>query len=428
MKDQLFNWLESMGITLTPIMQFALVIALILTISLVIHVVLHYVVIRSISRGADKSKDLWQRALFARNLFSRLAFTLQGVIIYIQTHVWLEAGTRVQETIELLTLLWILLYSLLSIFAILDTILDICQGSHSARKLPLRGIFQGIKLIGAVISVIVMVSLLIGKSPIILFSGLGAMTAVLLLVFRDPIMGLVAGIQLSADNMLMVGDWLEMPKYGADGDVIDITLATVKVRNWDRTVTTVPTYALISDSFKNWRGMTESGGRRIKRALNIDVGSVRFLDKDELEKLRGARLLTRYIEDKSRDIDAYNREQNVEASSPVNARRLTNLGTFRAYLAAYIKNHKGIHQEMIQMVRQLDPTPNGIPIEVYAFSNNINWVDYEGIQSDIFDHIFAVLPEFGLRVHQTPTGYDLQQLRVRPRSDTGKAALATVSP
>jgi miniconductance mechanosensitive channel len=262
-----------------------------------------------------------------------------------------------------------------------------------------------------------MVSLLIGKSPLLLFSGLGAMTAVLLLVFKDPILGFVAGIQLSANNMLMVDDWLEMPKYGADGDVVDITLTTVKVRNWDRTITTIPTYALISDSFKNWRGMTESGGRRIKRAICIDTSSVHFLNDNELERLRKAQLLTHYIEDKLRDIDACNREQNIDPSFPANGRRLTNLGTFRAYLVAYLKNHKGIHQGMIQMVRQLDPTPNGLPIEVYAFCNDINWVAYEGIQADIFDHILAVVPEFGLRVHQTPTGYDLQQLRVRlPRS------------
>jgi miniconductance mechanosensitive channel len=233
---------------------------------------------------------------------------------------------------------------------------------------------------------------------------------VLLLIFKDPILGLVAGIQLSANDMLAVGDWLEMPKFGADGDVIDISLTTVKVRNWDKTITTIPAYALISDSFKNWRGMTESGGRRIKRAVHIDATSVRFLDEDDLKRLRRAQLLADYIEHKVRDIEAYNKENQIDPESPVNGRRLTNLGTFRAYLTAYLRAHKGIHKDMTLMVRQLSPGADGVPLEIYAFSNDTAWVNFEGIQADIFDHIFAVIPEFGLRIHQSPTGYDMQQI------------------
>lgn len=274
----------------------------------------------------------------------------------------------------------------------------------------MRGIFQSIKLIGALLTIIFAISLLIGKSPVILFSGLGAMTAVLLLVFKDPILGLAAGIQLSANNMLAVGDWLEMPKFGADGDVIEISLTTVKVRNWDKTITSVPAYALISDSFKNWRGMSESGGRRIKRAVNIDATSVHFLDEKDVQRLRKAQLLTDYIEHKVRDITEYNTENKIDPESPVNGRKLTNLGTFRAYLTAYLRANKGIHPNMTQMVRQLAPGADGVPLEIYAFTNNTAWVIYEGIQSDIFDHIFAVIPEFGLRIHQSPTGYDMQQI------------------
>jgi miniconductance mechanosensitive channel len=236
------------------------------------------------------------------------------------------------------------------------------------------------------------------------------MTAVLSLVFKDTILGFVAGIQLSANNMLSVGDWLEMPKFGADGDVIDISLTTVKIRNWDNTITTIPAYALISDSFKNWRGMSESGGRRIKRAVYIDATSVKFLSPDDIIRLRRAALLSDYIEKKIVEIEADNKQAGVDLSSPVNGRRLTNLGTFRAYLRMYLQQHKSIHPNMTQIVRQLAPEAHGIPLEIYAFSNDTRWAYYEAIQSDIFDHIFAIVPEFGLRIYQTPSGYDVQQI------------------
>ncbi|MBR9830012.1 MAG: mechanosensitive ion channel, partial [Oceanospirillales bacterium] len=245
---------------------------------------------------------------------------------------------------------------------------------------------------------------------LILLSGLGAMTAVLMLMFKDPILGLVAGIQLSANNMLTVGDWLDMPQYGANGAVIDIGLTTVKVQNWDKTITTIPTYALISDSFRNWRGMSESGGRRIKRSLMIDSSSVRFLDEEEVARLQRARLLAPYLEQKVQEVSRYNSEQQLDLSSTVNGRRLTNLGTFRVYLNTFLQSHPQIHQQMTLLARQLESTPNGIPMEIYAFTTTTSWVEYEGIQGDIFDHVFAVLQEFGLRVHQVPSGYDMRSL------------------
>jgi miniconductance mechanosensitive channel len=414
MKDTLIDWLETLDLQNTELAYFLIIIGIIALTSLVIHFILHRVVIRLISNRASQSQRLWQRALFQNKLFSRLALTLQGFIVYTQARIWLDADTDTLAVIEVVTHLWVLLYALLSLFALLDTLEDIVLSTPYGRRFPLRGIFQSIKLISALVTMIFAISLLIGKSPVILFSSLGAMTAVLLLIFKDPIMGLVAGIQLSANDMLAVGDWLEMPKYGADGDVIDISLTTVKVRNWDKTITTIPAYSLISDSFKNWRGMTEAGGRRIKRAVNIDATSVRFLDEAALKRLRRAQLLTDYIENKVRELAEYNKENNIDPESAVNGRKLTNLGTFRAYLTAYLRAHKKIHQEnMTLMVRQLEPGANGIPMEIYAFSNDINWVAYEGIQADIFDHVFAVIPEFGLRIHQTPTGYDLQQIGVK---------------
>lgn len=409
MREELFTWLESFGFTVTPFIGSVLILAVIILTALVIHLLLHQGILRFMESHAKQSQRWWQTAFFRHKLFTRLALTLQAIILLTQARIWLDSGTPALPAIETVLYLFILLFSLLSLFSALDTAEDLLLNSPQGKRLPVRGIFQSIKLVAFVLALIYAVSLLIGKSPAILISGLGAMTAVLLLVFKDPILGLVAGIQLSANNMLTVGDWLEMPKYGADGDVIDIGLTTVKVRNWDKTITTIPTYALISDSFKNWRGMSEAGGRRIKRAINIDATSVQFLDDAEVEKLRRAQLLTHYIEDKIADIKKYNEENACDPSSPVNGRRLTNLGTFRAYMTAYLKANKNIHANMTQMVRQLHPGAEGIPLEVYAFTSRTEWVVYEGIQADIFDHIFAVLPEFGLRVYQNPTGHDVRE-------------------
>lgn len=410
MQAQVMNWLEAYQLEFSDLIALLLVLGFILATSVIIHLLLHRLVLRAVEKLARRSRHWWKRALFDSQLFNRLAFTLQGVIIHVQAGLWLNGGGLTLAVIQTITHLWILLFGLLSSFSLLDALLDISVRSRTARHLPLRGLFQGIKLVGALLIGILMVSVLIGKSPVILFSGLGAMTAVTMLVFKDPILGLVAGIQLSANNMLSVGDWLEMPRYGADGEVTDIALTTVKVRNWDNTITTIPAYALISDSFKNWRGMSESGGRRIKRSLLIDTGSVHFLNEEDLRRLHKAQLLAPYLDGKVEEIGRYNSECRADLSSPVNGRRLTNLGTFRAYLEAYLRAHPCIHQQMTLMVRQLEPSANGVPLEIYAFTNTTKWAEYEGIQGDIFDHVFAVLPEFGLRAHQAPTGYDMRTL------------------
>jgi len=270
------------------------------------------------------------------------------------------------------------------------------------KRLPIRGVIQSIKIVISIFITILTISLLVDRSPLLLLSGLGAMTAVLMLVFKDPLLGLVAGIQLSANKMLNVGDWLEMPKYGADGDVIDINLTTVKVQNWDKTITTIPTYALISDSFKNWQGMTESGSRRIKRSIYIDTTSVHFLTAKACDKLKKSQLIAPYIEEKIAEITRYNDSNHINFDDEINARRLTNLGTFRAYLEAYIRSNTQINKDMTLMVRQLSPTSNGLPLEIYAFTNTTQWVVYENIQADIFDHIFAIIPEFFKISAKTP--------------------------
>ncbi|HEJ6943584.1 TPA: mechanosensitive ion channel [Serratia marcescens] len=408
MQQQITRWLEQFGLEFGGVMSLLMVLGLIVLISVAIHLVLHRVVLAALQRRGQQSQRVWQQAITQYKLFQRVTLLLQGVIISIQATLWLQSGSQTQAVIVTAAQVWILAFTLLSLFSLLDTLLALLRQSPISNQLPLRGIFQGLKLVAAILIGIMIVSLLMGKSPLLLLSGLGAMTAVLMLVFKDPILGLVAGIQLSANDMLKIGDWLEMPKYGADGAVTDIGLTTVKVRNWDNTVTTIPTYALISDSFKNWRSMSESGGRRIKRSLNIDTGSVHFLSEEEQRRLQRNPLLHSYLNVKTQELSQHNQEIAVDLASPLNGRRLTNLGTLRAYLEAYLRAHPRIHQNMTLMVRQLAPTPEGLPLEIYAFTNTTVWAEYESIQADIFDHILAVIDEFGLRVHQTPTGNDLR--------------------
>ncbi|AKE51629.1 mechanosensitive ion channel family protein [Kangiella geojedonensis] len=410
MQQKFSQWLQAQGYEFTDITALVMVLGLIVLISIAIHFILHRIVLRFVDRMAQKSQKRWRKAFFERKLFTRIALVVQGVIIYIQAGLWLKPETAVLEWVQTTSLLWVLLYILLSAFSLLDALLDISQGESRFRGLPLRGLFQSVKLVATIVVIILAISALAGKSPLIILSGLGAMTAVVMLVFKDPILGLVAGIQLSANDMLEVGDWLEMPSYGADGDVIEIALTTVKVRNWDQTITTVPTYALISDSFKNWRGMMDIGGRRIMRQVLVDATSVEFLSDDDIARLKRARLLEPYLEERQKEISQYNEENQFDLSSRANGRRLTNLGTFRAYLLSYLENREDIRQDLTLLVRQGQSSSTGIPIEVYAFTATTKWAEYENIQSDIFDHIFAVLPEFGLRLHQSPTGHDISKL------------------
>ncbi|VGO23359.1 mechanosensitive ion channel family protein [Pontiella sulfatireligans] len=289
---------------------------------------------------------------------------------------------------------------------------DIYHDEKSKKRKPIRPLFQTLTIVLYLLSGIFIVSVLLNKSPWNLFGLMGGLTAVTMLVFKDTILGFVAGIQLSANDMVREGDWIEMPKYGADGDVIEVAVNTVKVRNWDKTITTIPTYALISDSFKNWRGMSESGGRRIKRNICIDMNTVRFADEEMLEKFRGMELLKEYVEKRQEEINAANSEQGIDLSATVvNGRRQTNLGIFRAYLVEYLRGNPKIHKGMTFLVRHLQPTPQGLPIEIYVFSSDKIWANYESIQADIFDHILASLPEFGLRVYQQPSGNDVLSLK-----------------
>jgi miniconductance mechanosensitive channel len=289
---------------------------------------------------------------------------------------------------------------------------DVYQLRPDAKSRPIKGYLQIVKIVLYIVAGIVVLSLLVNRSPLVFLGGFGAMTAVLLLVFRDTILSLVASITLTQNDMIAVGDWIEMPKYGADGDVIDIALHTVKVQNWDKTITTIPTHQLMADSFKNWRGMSLSGGRRIKRSIHLDLNTIRFLTPDEIERLERFELLRDYLQEKQDELGRYQteKEQEVEGEVVPTPRRLTNVGTFRAYLVRYLRHHPEVHQDMTLIVRQLPPGPTGLPLEIYTFSRDTNWTNYEGIQADIFDHILAMIPEFGLRVYQNPSGADLSRL------------------
>lgn len=288
----------------------------------------------------------------------------------------------------------------LALAKILDLVEIIYGRRPDAAARPIKGYLQLLKIFIFTVAVILIVATLINRNPLILLSGLGAMAAVLMLIFQDTILSVVAGVQLGTNDMVRIGDWIEMPSQNADGDVIEVALHTVKVRNWDKTITTVPVRKLITDSFKNWRGMREVGGRRIKRALYLDQRSVRFLDDAEIQRLEDFVLLDDYLEHKRKELADWNAELARRGAKPINERRVTNLGTFRAYVEQYLRNHPGIHQEMMLLVRQLQPGATGIPLEVYCFTNDTRWVVYEKIQSDIFDHLLAILPVFDLRVFQ----------------------------
>jgi miniconductance mechanosensitive channel len=320
-------------------------------------------------------------------------------------------GTSLLPLSQTLISVLFLIAGMMFVDAILSALLAIYGKSAIAKEISITPFVQVLKLGLYFVTGILLLSLLLQKTPLYFLSGLGALTAVLMFVFKDVLMGFVAGIQLIANKMVAPKDWIEMPKYGADGDVLEITLTTVKVQNFDNTTfTTIPTYALINESFKNWRNMNLSGGRRIKRYVNIDLGSIKFCSSEMLEQFKRIQLISQYIQNRQEEILVYNEKQQVDESTLVNGRRLTNIGVFRSYVEAYLRQHPMIHNDMTFLIRQLSPSENGLPIEIYVFCKDTNWTAYEEIQADIFDHILAVVPEFDLRVFQEPSGSDFQKI------------------
>ena len=357
-----------------------------------------------------KSGAKWDDKLAENRVLIRFSHIVPAAIIHIFAPTLFDTHPQVIAFCQVVVNTYLIVIALL----IIDGVLNFCRAIWDQRpvgkRFPAKSFIQAAKLVINLVGCIFILSAVLGKSPVVFFSGLGAVTAILLLIFKDAILGLVAGFQLSVNNMVMVGDWIEMPGRGADGDVIDVSLTTVKVQNWDKTITTLPTYALVTDSFKNWRGMSESGGRRIKRSLQIDLRTIQFADETLLERFKGIRILRPYLDEKLEDIQKYNADVADDLSELINGRRLTNVGTFRAYCVAYLRNHPKIHQSgMTLIVRQLAPGTTGLPIELYAFANDTAWANFEDIQGDIFDHLLSILPEFQLSAFQAPSGADVEK-------------------
>jgi len=402
------DWLVSIGVSpsMADDISWLGLALIVMILALAANYIAKKVLIAGVSYFVRRTKTGWDDAMVENRVFSRLSHFAPALVIYFTAYLF----PPIQNIIQRLSLAYMFLAGFMVINAFLNAVIDIYRTFEISRQRPIKGYIQIAKIIIFIFIAIIVISTLMDRSPLILLSGFGAMTAIIILVFKDSILGFVASIQLSGNDMVRIGDWIEMPKYGADGDVIDITLHTVKVRNWDKTITTIPAYALISDSFKNWRGMQESGGRRIKRAINIDMNTIKFCSPEMLDRFEKYQLITGYIQSKRKEIAEYNEKNKVDISQLVNGRNLTNVGTFRAYISSYLKNHPKIHNQMTFLIRHLPPGQYGLPIEIYVFSNDQVWANYEDIQADIFDHILAVVPLFDLRVFQNPTGSDFRSL------------------
>tara|TARA_Y100000996_G_scaffold414048_1_gene403870 strand:+ start:8000 stop:9208 length:1209 start_codon:yes stop_codon:yes gene_type:complete len=377
----------------------------ILFISFIAYLITRYIILKSISSLFKKTSTDIDDILIEKGLFNRLSYIIPLLIIFNFVNTIPE-----YYLISRLTLALITITILASINSFISSVNAIYLKSKYSNKLNIKSYLQIFKLIINLFGIIIIVAVLSGKSPVYLLSGIGALTAVLMLVFKDTILSLVSSIQISSNDLFKVGDWVEAPQFGADGDVIDIALHTVKIQNWDKTISIIPTHKLIDSSFKNWKGMSESGGRRVKRSINIDMNSIKFCTQDMIDRYRKFHLIKEYIENKVSDIDKYNTSKNITNEALVNGRNLTNIGTFRAYISAYLSSHPKIHKDMTFLIRQLSPTENGVPIQLYVFINDTNWINYESIQSDIFDHLLAIAQEFDLKIFQNPTGADFNSL------------------
>ena len=353
----------------------------------------------------------WDDALVQYNAFGRLSQIVPAVIVDAGVGLVPDLPDAVITVSHNVANAWMILMVTLTLVSVLNAADLIYERRPESRRRPITGFVQILQIVVYVFGAVLVIAALLDRSPLILLSGMGALSAVMMFVFKDTLLSLMASLQLSGQDMIRVGDWLEAPQFGADGDVTEVELFTVTVQNWDKTITKIPTSKLVYDSFKNWRGMSESGGRRIKRSLHIDFNSIRFLTDAEVQRFAQFALLKDYIDKKQADLKAYNDALPAPGADDVNLRKLTNIGTFRAYIYNYLKHHPKIHQDMTLIVRQLQPTTEGLPIEIYCFSNDIEWAAYEDIQSDIFDHTSAIAPEFGLRLYQRPAGADLEGLR-----------------
>ena len=411
---EIASWLSSIGVDSQPTdgMATSVLIVASILIALISYFVVRRVVVRTVNLVIHKSKVTWDDIFMRNRVLEKLSTLVPALVLNLLVPMILADHAILSSLVDRLLDVLVIILLIRAIYAALDAINEIADVKLISRRLPVKSFVQLTKLFLFFVGIIVGISLLADQSPVYFLSGLGVATGLVMLVFRDTILGFVAGIQLAANRMVSKGDWIQMDKYGADGAVEEVSLTTVKVRNWDMTITMIPAYALVSDAFKNWRGMQESGGRRIKRSVNIDINSIKFLTEDDKERLSKVNYLKEYLPSIIEELSETN-AKITDFDMPVNGRRLTNVGTFRAYLVEYLKRHEKVHKDMTLMVRQLAPTTEGLPLELYIFTNDTRWAFYEGIQADIFDHIFAILPEFGLKAFQSPTGNDFRGLAIK---------------
>ena len=385
--------------------QLYIIYLIVAIISFLLYLFTRYIILKSISKIFKKTSTNLDDILIEKGVLNRLSYFVPLIFIYN-----LKDLLAVYDIIDRILISLIALILISTINAFINALNDIYYKSQYSDRFNIKSYIQILKLFVNIFGIITIIALLTGKSPVYFLSGLGALTAVLMLVFKDTILSLVSSIQISSNDLFKIGDWVEAPQFGADGDVIDIALHSVKIQNWDKTISVIPTHKLVDSSFKNWRGMSDSGGRRIKRSIKIDMNSIKFCDNVMIERFKKFKVISDYINQKEIEINKHNLTNNINEEGLINGRALTNIGTFRAYIEGYLRNHASIHNEMTFLVRQLTPTANGLPIEIYVFSNDTNWLNYESIQSDIFDHLLAVISEFDLKIFQNPTGDDFRKI------------------
>lgn len=411
-KHLLFDWLTTLGISENTalLLKELIGIAVILLFAVIGFFIARFLLLRGVHAVVAKTKNTWDDVLARKHVFIKLAYLAPAFIIYYFTPLFLSDFEILIRIIEVITSIYMVVVCLNVALAIINSFQEIYQTYDRSKKKPIKGYAQVAKIIVYILAVVIIITILLGDNNLGWVAGFGAFSAVLLLVFKDPILGFVGGIQLSANDMVKIGDWIEMPKYGANGTVIDISLTTVKVQNWNKTITTVPTYTLVTDYFKNWRGMEDSGGRRIQRSVNIDMNSIQFCTPEMLDRFMKFEYVSEYVEKTEKSLEEYNAKKGIDNSILINGRRQTNIGVFRAYLKGYLHNNPKVNNDMTFLVRHLQPTEGGLPIEIYVFSADQEWDRYEDIQADIFDHVLAIIPEFDLRVFQSPTGLDFSNL------------------
>ncbi len=400
--------LDNIGVDQRVIVSLSYVILVILIVILciLVQLITKKVILKIFAKLVRKNKFKWDNIMLEKGLFARLTNILPGIIIYICAPAFLDSF--VITVLQRGAVIYVLFALIFITNSLLDAVNEIYKTYPISKVRPIKGLLQVVKIIFYIIIGIVIIGILMNQNPFLMLGGIGAVAAVFSFVFKDSILGFIAGIQLTSNDMLRIGDWIEMQKYGADGEVVDITLNTVKIQNFDKTIVSLPAYALVSDSFKNWRGMTEFGGRRIKRSVYVDMNSIVFCTSEMLEKYKKFNYLKDYITEKEKEIKLYNEQHNPEEKLRINGRYLTNIGTFRIYIQFYLKNHPRLMKKMPLMVRQLEPKENGLPLEIYVFTDVTDWEIYETIQADIFDHIFSIAEEFDIRIFQNPTGYDMR--------------------